>query len=171
MSITPATAYGTQMTKLIGNANGAIQQLLSTLVSHGRERCFIEDVPLASQVSGTVIAVARLPCPFTMVGISLLTDTSLGSTTIALGNAADSNSAIYKAAGTFTSINTPTSVGLIGTLGVPVYSGIDALTGLPTTYVRGGNGGGGYEDIILTTGAATAPASGTLRLFFRYMVD
>jgi hypothetical protein len=168
MAITPATAFGANMTKLTGNTGGALQQLIESYIN-GRENVFVETVTLAAQVSGTVIAVARIPVPFTPVGFTLITDTSLGSSTIALGNAANGNSAIYKAAAVFTTTDTPTSYGLTATYGKPVLSGIDCLTGLPTGFATGGNGGGGYEDICLTVGAATLPGAGTLRILTRYV--
>lgn len=169
MSIAPATVFGASMTKLTGNTGGAVQSLIESYIN-GKERVFIETFTLGSQVSGTVIAVARIPVPFTFLGISLCTDTSLGSSTIAFGNAASGNSAKYAAAATFTTTNTPTGVGLLAVYGVPVLSGIDCLTGLPTTYGNAGNGGGGYEDITMTVGTATLPSSGTLRVLTRYLL-
>jgi hypothetical protein len=167
MAITPATAYGTQMTKLTGNTGGAVQQLIESYLNTN-EKVFIETVTYASQVAGTVIAVARIPVPFVPVAFNLLTDTSSGSTTLALGNSANGNSAKYKAAAAFTTTDVPTSVGLTSALGVPVLSGVDSQ-GQPTTYGAAQNGGGGYEDVTLTLAAATAPASGTLRIFTRYL--
>ena len=170
MAITPATAFGTQMTKIVGNAGGAIFQEVESYWN-GKVRCFRETVTYAAQASGVVIGVARIPTPFVLLGITMNTDTSSGTATIALGNAANGNSAIYKAAAVFTAVNTPTPVGLVSALKTPITQGIDCITGLPTTYDRGQSGGGGYEDIILTTGAAAAPASGTLLLDVYYMID
>jgi hypothetical protein len=168
MAITPATVFSAEMTKLTGNTGGSLQQLIEGYI-HGKEYAFVATITLAAQASGVVVGVARIPVPFTPISFTLITDTSLGSSTVALGNAADGNSAIYKAAATFTATDTPTGYGKAATLGVPVLSGIDCLTGLPTTYGNAGNGGGGYEDIILTVGAATMPASGTLRVITRYI--
>lgn len=169
MAITPATAFGVNMTKLTGNVGGGLYQAIESY-SNGRVRCFREKLTYAAQTAATVIGVARIPTPFVFLGCLLVADTSSGSTTLALGNAADTNSAIYKAAAAFTAVDTPTWFGKTATMDL-VTSGIDCLTGLPTTYDVGGNGGGGYEDIILTLAAATAPASGTLRLMFHYMID
>lgn len=168
MAITPATAYGTQMTKLHGNTGGAVQSLIESYVN-GKDMTFIESVTYAAQTAGTVIGIARLNVPCTLLGFTLLTDTSSGSTTLAIGNAADGNSAKYKAAAAFTTTNTPTRVGLAATMGVPILSGIDEQ-GLPTTYGRALNGGGGYEDITLTLAAATAPGSGTLQIWTHYLL-
>lgn len=168
MAITPATAFGTQMTKLVANVGGQVQQLIEAYVN-GKESVFTETITYASQAAATVFGVARIPLPATLLGFILLADTSSGATTLALGNAANGNSAKYKALAAFTTTDTPTLVGLTASMGVPILSGIDCLTGLPTTYGSAQNGGGGYEDIILTTAAATAPASGTLRIWTRYL--
>lgn len=169
MPITPATVFGAQMTRLTGNTGGALQQLIESYLNTN-EKSFVESITLASQVATTVIAVARIPVPFTPMGFTVISDTSLGSTTFSLGNAANGNSAKYKALATFTSTDTPVKYGLTATMGVPVLSGIDCLTGLPTAYSSGGNGGGGYEDITLTTAVATLPASGNLRIITHYLV-
>jgi hypothetical protein len=168
MSITPATLFGASMTKLTGNTGGAIQSLIESYIN-GKENCFVETITLAAQASGSVIGVARIPVPFTPVGFTLITDTSLGSATVSLGNSANGNAAIYKAAAVLTATDTPTSYGLTATYGKPVLTGIDCLTGLPTTYGSAGNGGGNYEDITLTVGTAALPASGTLKVLTRYL--
>lgn len=170
MVTTPATAFGTEMTTLTGNAGGGIQGLLASYISHGKDRNFVANLALASQVSTTVIGMARLPLPFVLTGITLLTDTSLGSSTIALGNAGNGNSAKYMAAATFTAVNTPTFPGLIASMGVPILSGFDSQ-GLATGYSQGNQGGALYEDVILTVGVATLPASGNLRIIFNYAID
>lgn len=170
MAITPATAFSAEMLKLTGNTGGALYQAVESYYD-GKERVKIATITYAAQVAGTVIGVARINLPFVLLGISLLSDTSSGSTTLAIGNAANGNSAIYKTAAAFTATDTKTTYGLTAKTGVAILSGIDCLTGLPTTYDTGGNGGGMYEDFILTLAAATAPASGTLRLFFNYMID
>lgn len=173
MAATPAYYSSTQMTALKANAGGGIMSLLDTMRSGGRERIKIADIVLASQTyaSNNVIALARFPVPFVLTGIVMLTDTSLGSSTVALGNAADTKSAIYKAAGTFTSTNTPTQVGLAATMGVPILEGVDAYTGETSSYSAAHNGGALYEDICATIGAADLPASGNLRFIFRYVID
>lgn len=170
MAITPATAWSDTMLQLVGNTGGAVQALPNSNVVGGKCRKFISRITLASQASGLVIGVARIPLPASIVSIMLHTSVSLGSTTIALGNAANGNSAIYLAAQTFT-VLTPTFVGLVATMGIPITTGIDGISGLPVTPYAPGQGGAVYEDINLTTGAATAPASGTLCITFEYMID
>lgn len=170
MAVTPATLFGTEMTKLTGNVGGGLNQQIESYLD-GKERCFISNLTFAAQANGSVIGMARIRTPFSMVGITLLTSVTLATATISLGNAGDGNAAKYKAAAVFTTADTPTSVGLAASLGVPQLVGYDCLTGSATTYDIAGNGGGGYEDIILTVGVAALPAAGTLRIFFRYMID
>lgn len=172
MSATPATIFSTEMGLITANAGGQVNTLLASYLNGAKDRNIIANIPLVNTItSGTVIGVARIPLPFVLTGITLLTDTSLGSTTIALGNAGNGNTAKYSVAATLTSINTPTFPGLAASMGVPITSGFDCVSGLATGYTVGGNGGALYEDIILTTGAATAPASGNLRIIFNFAID
>ncbi|HWK44922.1 MAG TPA: hypothetical protein VNT30_09385 [Stellaceae bacterium] len=158
--MTVATAFSTQMTQLTGNAGGAIQQLPNSNVVAGRERCFIANIALATQAIGTVFGVARIGLLGVITGITLITDTSLGSATIALGDA--NSSAIYMAASVLTATNTPTRVGLASTHGAPIATGYDCVSGLVSK---------SYEDIILTTAVAALPASGNLAIIFEYVID
>jgi hypothetical protein len=155
-----ATAYFDQMTTLTGNTAGAVQTLPDVTRVGGRRRTFVSSLTLASQASGTTIGVARLPIGAVINSIQGITDTSLGSTTISLGNS--NSAAIYKAAATFTATETPTLWGLTATRGVPITSGYDCVTGVANR---------SYEDIVLVTGAATAPSSGTLRILIDYSID
>ena len=155
-----ATLFSTQMTLLTGNAGGNVQSLPSVSVAGARERVFIANIALASQASGSVIGVARLPVGSVITGIQLITDTSLGTATVALG---DTNSgAIYAAAQTLTSVNTPTRIGLAATHGAPITGGYDCVTGAASI---------AYEDIVLTTAVASLPASGNLVIIIEYAID
>lgn len=163
------TLLGTNMTKITGNAGGAVQQLIEAYYN-GKDYAFVESVVLASQAIGSLIAVARIPVPFVPLGFTLLTDTSLATATVAIGNAGAGNSAIYKAAGTFTTTDTPTLFGKTSAMGVPVFTGYDSLTGNATGYASGNQGGAGYEDICLTTAVAALPAAGNLRVISKFML-
>ena len=155
-----ATVFSSQMTSLTGNAGGGSQALPNVTAVSGRVRVFHADIVLASQVAGTTIGIARLPLGAMITDIQVITDTSLGTTTISVG---DSNSAaIYAAAATYTTINVPVYVGLAATLGVPIASGYDCLTGVASK---------SYEDLVVVTAVATAPASGNLRLNIKYVMD
>ena len=152
-------SYSTQMAQLTGNAGGAVQSLPGVNTFGGRERTQIANIALATQASGSTIAVARLPLLAVITGIQMITDTSLGTATVALG---DTNSAaIYAAAQTLTSTQTPTRVGLAATHGAPITTGYDCQTGLSAP----------YEDNILTVGTAALPASGNLVIIFEYCID
>lgn len=162
MAATPATLFSTQMAALTGNTGGAVQSLPGVNVAGGRLRIFVANLALASQASGSVIGVARLPLLAVISGITYITDTSLSTATIKLGDAGNGNSAIYAAAQTLTGTNTPTKVGLAATLGVPIAAGFDCVSGLAAA---------SYEDVILTVGVAALPSSGNLTIIFEYAID
>lgn len=170
MAITPATAYGVNMAKIVGAAAGQLPQLPEVTLVGGKLRVFNEVVTYAAQAAPTVIGVARLPVPFALQFVTLLADTSSGSATLALGNAANGNSAIYKAAGAFTAVDTLTFIALTAKYQQIISAGVDSQ-GITLGPNSPGQGGGAYEDIILTLAAAGAPAAGTLRLGFFYTID
>lgn len=149
---------GTNMAKLVGNAGGAIQQLLNVAQCGGKERVFVETIPLAAQVNGDKIPVARLPKGAAPVGFTYITDTSLGSSTLSLGDTSDA--VRFAAATTLTATNTPTSVGKQASYGVPLTTVYD-LNGVQ----------GAVEDILATIGAANLPGAGNLTVVTRYTID
>lgn len=165
-----ATQWGTQMTALVNNAGGGIQVLPGTNLVNGRQRSFIESLTLASQASGTVIGVARLPLYATFMGITLCTTTSLSTATIEFG---DTNTAALYAPATTLTVTTPVLVGNAAAM-VPILSGYDSVTGnLVTPFMpqKVGEGGALYEDVVMTVGTAALPASGTLVIQVDYMID
>lgn len=171
-AVAPATLWGVEMTQIIGNVSGGgnMPQNLINSLNHGRQYCFIGNVTLAAQASGSVIGVARLPVPYTMISITALSSVSLGTSTIAIGSPSDSAQAGFWAPAATLTVTTPTSLGVPATLGVPIFVGYDGLTGQAAGYQPGHQGGGQYDDIVLTVGAAALPASGNLRLFFEYII-
>jgi hypothetical protein len=171
MVATPATLFATPMSQIVANLGGAVQSLPNANQVYGRQRTFVSILTLASQANGSVIGLARIPLLASLIGIQIVSSVSLGSSTIALGDAGSGNSAIYLAAQTFTSVNTPTRVGNAATHGQPITVGYDCVTGLVTQYQSSSGFGAGYEDIILTVGAANLPASGTLNINFEFMLD
>lgn len=114
----------------------------------GKVRVFRETYTLNSEVAGTVVRVGQLP-PGARVLYGILTTTvSLGSTTIKIGTSGDDDA--FRTAGTFTSANTPTFFG--------------HTAGMALSFTD-------QTDVILTTAAATAPASGTLYVQLFYSVE
>ena len=156
-----ALTHSTQMAALVGNAGGAVQSLPTVTQVGGRERVFVGNITLASQASGSTISVARLPLGAIITGIQVITDTSLGSATIALGDVHSGNSAIYAAAQTLTSTNTPTRIGTAATHGTPIATGYDCVSGASSP----------YEDVIITTAVAALPSSGSLVVIIEYVID
>lgn len=140
-----ATQYGLQMGRL---RNTAPVDLPMAGDVHGRVRCFNEKVTLASQPTSDIVEVARLPKGARVLYGILASTVSLGSATLAVGIAG--TPAKYRAAATFTAIDTPTLFGLAANTG-------EALAN--------------EEIVILTIAAAALPASGTLRVMLFYTLD
>ena len=161
MAATPATAFTPVMTSLTGNISGTVESLPNASVMGARVRIVVGTITLASQVAATVVGVARLPIGAVPLGFLVQASVSLGSTTIALGNAANGNSAKYAAAATQT-VTTPVWWGAAASIGVPITAGVDCVSAASVT---------GYEDVILTFATATAPSSGTLTILAFYSLD
>jgi len=157
------------MNTITGNSGGTPQKLLGVYADGARDRVLISTLVFNAQVSGTVIAMQRLPLPAIITGIMVMTDTSTGSATLAIGNANSAN--YYAAAQAYTATNTPTNVGLVASTGVLITQGYDALSGNAVTYQAPGQGGANYDDILITTAAATLPGSGNLTIIFRFAID
>jgi len=162
MPATPTTAYSTVMAQLTGNTNGALQSLPAVTVAGARDRVFVGQIALAAQASGTVIGIARLPIGSIITEIKAVTDTSLGTATIAVGDAGNGNSAKYAAAQTLTTVGTPVQLGNAATLGVPITAGFDGPSGAASQ---------SYEDVTVTVGTAALPASGNLTFIIKYALD
>lgn len=134
--------YGTQMTLV--NAGTTTDPALVD----GTVRAFVETVTYATQTTSDTIAVARLPKGAVPLGFELTTSVSTSTATIALG--ITGSTAKYKAAAAFTTTDTPTRFGKAAALGT-------ALTA--------------EEEVIITIGTASLPASGTLRVVTYYAFD
>jgi hypothetical protein len=157
------------MAQLTGNTGGAVQALPAVTVAGGRKRVFVANFAFAAQAAGSVIAMARLPLFAALTDITVITDTSTGSATLAFGDA--NTAALYGAAQVYTTINSSYQIGLAATIGAPITTGYDALSGRAVSFASPGEGGALYEDILMTTGAAALPASGNLTVIFEYVID
>jgi len=114
----------------------------------GRVRVFNEKIALAAQATSDTIAVARLPKGARLLYGMLTTDTSLGTSTVAIGIAG--STAKYRAAAIFTTLNTPTLFGAGAGVGEPLAA---------------------EEEVIITIATAALPASGTLRVMLFFSID
>jgi len=110
--------------------------------SRAKMRSTIEVLTLASQsvTGGLNWIIGKLPVGATFSHVTLDTDTSLGSTTVAVG--ISGSTAKYKAAATFTATDTPTS-----------YGKASGKAQAPLT---------AEETVLVTFAAADLPSSGTL---------
>lgn len=139
-----AVLYGTQMTKIIAGG-GATAQAPDI---GGKVRCFTETVTLASQATTDTIVIARIPKGARVLYGILNTNTSLGSSTIAIG--VSGTAAAMKAAAVFTATDTPTPFGKADFCGVAATA---------------------QTDLIVTIAAAALPASGSLKIQTFYTYD
>lgn len=104
-------------------------------------RIFREVITLASQANTDTILLAKVPAGYLFLFGILITDTSLGSSTLAIGITGSTGK--YRAAATFTATNTPTLFG--------VGAAANSLNPLSAD-----------ETIFATTAVAALPSSGTL---------
>jgi hypothetical protein len=125
-------AYTTpRSTTPVGQVDGSVQG--------GHVRVYREKITLASQTTSDTIVVAYPSAGEAFLYGVLTTDTSLGSSTVAIGIAGTTGK--YRAAATFTATNTPTVFGVAAAQAAKLA--ID-------------------ETVYITIGAATLPSSGTL---------
>jgi hypothetical protein len=114
-----------------------------------RVRNFRKEITLASQAVGTV-AIGTVPPGMKFLRGWLTTDTSLGTSTVAIGTAAAPTK--YKAAAVFTATNTPTA-----------YGNATAMDDTTTSEIGSSPvGTGDQEDVIMTIAVGALPASGNL---------
>lgn len=109
-------------------------------LARAKLRCTTEVITFASQASGSDFPIARLPIGAKFKHVELLLDTSSGSATLAVG--ISGSTAKYAAAAALTSTDTPTFRGKASA------ADDDPLTA--------------EETVLLTTGGASLPSSGTL---------
>lgn len=162
MTANPATVFTPPMTSLTGNTGGAVSALPNVTVAGARDRVFIGTLAMASQTSGSAIAVARLPIGAAPTSIEVITDTSTSTATLAFGNSGSGNSAIYGAAAAVTTTNAKQSFCKAATMGIPITAGVDCISGAAST---------DHEDIVATIGTANLPSSGNLTFIVKYAMD
>lgn len=147
-----ATTFGTQSAKVLG----ATKSTPNPGFVHGSVRVYTEQVTLAAQAAADIIVFGMIPKGSVFLYGILETDTSLGSTTLAISSATLNSAATtatvvtagkYRAAATFTATDTPT------------FFGATAATGVAST---------SDEIVVGVIAAATAPASGLLRVTLVY---
>jgi 6,7-dimethyl-8-ribityllumazine synthase len=139
-----AVLYGAQMAKLRGpNPSTPAPGFVDGSVRH-----FVETVTFAAQATADTIEVARLPKGAIPLHVHMLTDTSTGTATIALG--VSGATAKYKTAAAYTTTGVWTEM-----------YGTTPATALGVALAN-------EEILFLTIAAAALPASGTLRIHIVY---
>lgn len=132
--------------ELVGVRDGSVVPGLKSdgRVVHSRHRVVRATFDLSqssvARASGDTNVIGVIPKGHRFAGVRITSSVTLGSSTIAIGTAAAA--AAYKAAGTFTAADTPTSFGLAA-----------ALAADPSD---------NDTEVLLTVGAATLPSSGIL---------
>lgn len=165
-----AATYSDIATKIVNNAGGSIQQLTDVNVKGGKERVDVATITMASQASGSLIMLTRVPLFSSPLGWTLIADAALATTIgLSIGNANDGS--LYAASGSLLTAQSPTTVGRTSTFGVPITAGYDATTGNAVTAYAPGQGGALYDDICLRVNGAALPSSGTLKVLTKYMID
>lgn len=120
---------------------------LATALGGGKLRCCYERFTLASDPVGAYNIGHPIPRGAVVLGGYLLSTVSLGTSTVAVGIASAPGK--YRAAATFTAVDTPVWFGVGANLGVILAA---------------------EERILLTVGAAALPASGTLHINLLYVL-
>lgn len=125
-----------------GYLNTVPPSLPDGAVHGGRMRVYRATITLATQTTSDTIVLARLHRGQRVCYGILTSSVSLGTSTIAIGITGTTGK--YRAAATFTAVDTPTLFG-------PAASVADDA---PIT--------ADFEDVFITIGVASLPASGTL---------
>jgi hypothetical protein len=141
------------------------EKLQNGALFDARPRLYRTSIALSGQVSGTKIDLGIIPAGRYFVTGILLSDTSLGSSTLAIGTAdavgVTGDPTKYRAASTFTATDTPTLFGKTAAA-VPVTRaayGVEDATQAGQGSVNMRNI---EEKIVATVGSASLPSSGTL---------
>lgn len=150
MAFTGGDTNGTNMAALVLAAGG---DKVETKLFGGAIRCFAEAVTLATQAKSKTIGIGVIPAGAVPLYGIIVTDTSLASATISIGDAGDPNK--YRVDAVLTAL----------------------LPELYTTSLdpAAANGAAGTEqsvdeELLITNSAtATLPASGFLKNWFHYM--
>ena len=128
-------------------SNELQQALINTSVIDGKTKAYQATIDLASQASGSEIVVAKARQGEKFVAGIITSDTSLATATVKIGTKDDDDK--YKAAAVFTATNTPT-----------LFGNAAAMAALEAD-----------EEIMITTGTAALPASGTLKVSMLFAVN
>lgn len=137
-----ATLYGANMLLLSAGTTLPVVSKAATI------RSFVEVVTLATQTTADVIEVGQLPKGAKFLYGVICSTVSLATATVAIGISGATGK--YRAAATFTAVDTPTLFGV--TAGMNVRISAD-------------------ETVIVTIAVASLPAAGTLTVTLVYAHD
>lgn len=123
----------------------------------GRLISLTATITMAAQASGSILKVFKANPGWLFMGGYLLTNTTLGSATLAIGNA--TTAALYRAAAVLTTIDVPQPFMNNVAIGAGQF-----LTSPLTPYTAA-------EEFLITTAAASLPASGILLVVGNFMIS
>jgi hypothetical protein len=126
----------------------SLGQLQNFALTGGKLRLAYERFTLATDVQAAYPIGTPLPAGAVPYAGFLLSTVTLGSSTIAIGITGTAGK--YRAAATFTAVDTPTFFGVASVMGVPITA---------------------PEQLLMTVGAASLPASGTLHIGLLYALN
>lgn len=175
MADTPATVFASPLDRVAASQGGGPLYLPPVTIMGAKLRSSNVVLALAAQPSGTVVWVARVPLYAVLKSIRAMTTVSLGTATLAFGNAHDTQGAIYGAAATLTAVDAETRLGPPTlTWNVPITTGYDhggilVTPAMPMLWSP--DGGSLFEDINMTVAAAALPGSGTLKIETIWAID
>lgn len=150
-------AYAPNCSLLVNNTGGNVQSLPDVRVG-GKLRTWTERIALLGQAPSVQTMVARLPYGTVPISLSISVDTSLSNATIAVGDI--NNASRFSAAGTYTSTNGSTNAINVATKGIP----------LTTCYANDSTSSNtNFEDVLLTIGTSSLPATGTMVIITEYV--
>jgi hypothetical protein len=135
--------YGTQSTKVLSTVSTPSPGFVD-----GHVKCFAETVTLATQTTSDTIVICRFPKGGVFLGGIITSTVTLGSSTVAIG--ITGTVAKYKAAATFTAVDTPTFFGTAATINVAETA---------------------ERTVFITIAAASLPAAGTLCVTMLYATN
>jgi hypothetical protein len=127
-----ATTFGVQSTKVLS----ATKSTPAPGFVHSSVRTFTDTYTTAAEVATAIIVIGQVPKGAVFLGGSIETDTTLGTSTLAIssvtltaaGVATVATAGKYQAAATYTAVDTPTLFGKTAVVGVAAAA--DDIVGL-----------------------------------------
>lgn len=159
-----AVQFAGPMATVAAALGGGVPQLSFVNVVGARVRLFACPIVLAAQPIGTQIVIARVPAYASLIGVDMMTDTSLATATLSLGNINDAT--LYGPAVTDTTLNQWVNLLSADAILAPLApNGTQCWDSVTASASQD------HEDLVLTVAALALPAAGNLFLRALYALD